>query len=161
MVVRVAEKGKAIEKVPCQFCGIPTGNPAVHEKACEKNPVNMQKPAEDKPSAPSIKFSSVQDVVDDGLRAWFNTPDNKRLSRIPLKCAIITDNKTGEEVATVLVMSADGTLLPPFMITGFLGMFPDNIEFSETTEQQAKEPIPEEPIYKTADEVLAAAKQGK
>lgn len=144
----------------CKYCNAEKANVGAHEVHCPLNPVNIAKNkapikqviGEDKPTQPSpiqIRISNVQDIVDDGLRAWYNIGDSQRVFRVPLKCGTVSihdpNTKATDEILSVLILTANGALLPPPMVAGFLGMFPEDAIFT-APEEPVREVQPEELI---------------
>lgn len=132
-------------KGKCQYCGIESGNIKMHERYCEKNlgkEVATPPPQSAQPLPIQIRISAIQDILDTGFRAWFNTSEGK-IPLIPLKCGTVCihdpKTKASEEFVSILVLTVNGSLLPPSMIAGFMGVFPEDMVFPEPiTEQPAK-----------------------
>lgn len=132
-------------KGKCQYCGIESGNIKMHERYCEKNPgkeVATPPHQSAQPLPIQIRISGIQDILDTGFRAWFNTSEGK-IPLIPLKCGTVCiydpKTKASEEFVSILVLTVNGSLLPPSMIAGFMGVFPEDMVFPEPiTEQPAK-----------------------
>lgn len=136
-------------KGKCQYCGIESGNIKMHERYCEKNlgkEVATPPPQSAQPLPIQIRISSIQDILDTGFRAWFNTSEGK-IPLLPLKCGTVCihdpNTKASEEFISILVLTVNGSLLPPSVIAGFMGVFPEDMVFPESiTEQPAKPQAP-------------------
>lgn len=128
---------KADETKTCEACG-KTGikNMGVHNRYC---PVKNEKPAakedvkeEKKEPLPQLIISDVQPYIGD-MVAWYNIPD-KEYFLVPYYIGIVN------HIPFVLVQCVDGALVPPYAITGFVGMYPENQSFPETKSDDEKFP---------------------
>lgn len=141
----------------CQYkCSEKTWkNLGAHEANCKLNPKNaskqpeqeLEKPTEQPKASPIIIIEvqpyNANELNDGELVAWFATQDGaNRYYRTPQYQGIIVDGYN--QVPSVLVTTSDGTLMPPALIPGFVGMFAKDQEF-ESQQPQAEEPHPEVP----------------
>lgn len=128
------------EKLCINGCGKTVKNQGVHDRYCPNKPhVIKEQPKPKQEAKKAIVISDVQplkqqDIYDTAQNvAWF-LEGNNRFFRVPEFIGLFH----GEDVVpTVLIMTNDGTLLPPFLVASFIGMFPQNTEWPE---QQPKEP---------------------
>jgi len=129
----------------CKFCNKECKNVGVHEaRFCKMNPelnikelgtpdLKQEAPQEIISEAPQHNAISIRNVqayipklwgtID---MAWFLI-DGKYVPKPTEFYGIVDDGK--EQVPSLLVVSQNGTILPPFMIEGFIGIFPKDQEF--------------------------------
>ncbi len=137
---------KKQNKGKCQYCSRESGNLGVHEPACKMNPTNIKdgeippQPAQSSPTKTQI--TDIQDVLSDGNVAWFRLEEEQRIFKYPLKCGILTYDEDSQ-FPVLLVSTVNGMLLPPFMIAGFIGMFPEDQVFPEQ-QPEVKEDVKQE-----------------
>lgn len=128
-------------------CGKTVKNQGVHDRYCPKLP--HDKPAET-PELPPLEqppliISDVQpykqqsDIYDAGqVVAWF-TNGTDRMCKEPSYIGILHTEKN-DCIPCVLMIARDGTLIPPFMMDGFIGMLPQNYEWNEEEQQPETQP---------------------
>lgn len=137
----------------CKYCGKDFKNAGSHEKWCEQNPTKVQteqtKQEPQQQERKTIQISNLlpyQDTNTNDLVAWFVDSEGIRINRMPKYAGLLVDKETSESIPCILVVTQEGTVLPPFWIPGFIGMFPSDYIFSEpdTTEQFPPFPVEEE-----------------
>ena len=139
----------------CDDCG-QTGikNMGTHKRFCKgkaKENVTESKDIPQQKEHEPIRISGMHqykspEIYDSAqCVAWFQDSE-KRFFKVPEFVGIL---HTGtDELPCILIGLPDGTFLPPFMIAGFIGMFPQNMEWPEIEQPEPQqEEIKPEPIY--------------
>src|SRR3989337_2704315 len=154
----------------CKYCENEFINLGNHEYRCSMNPEVIKKnekdallnlgaakeqpvlrepvPQEQEAPQPQIIIDDVQPFgSDEDLFAWFVSQEGK-VKRKAEHMGIIHNNRN-ESIPCLLLITNDGMLLPPFMMEGFIGMFPEYQEFPELEQEvilpqkeEIKPPIP-------------------
>ena len=146
----------------CPHCGKEgIKNQKLHERFCKSNPNKSQsssssfsKSLQQPPSTPAahdtlpekkpIIITDVQQYISDdytdGLVAWFDDGEGNRLFKVPVLSGIM--HNENELIPVVLLPTVDGMFLPPFMCSGFIGMYPRNQVFPEAPQPDTTEPFP-------------------
>jgi hypothetical protein len=70
-------------------------------------------------------------VAMDNIVAWFNDEKGNKISKMPGYRGLLVNIERKESIPIVLIISGEGTFLPPFVMAGFLGMFPEDQIFPE------------------------------
>ena len=140
----------------CRYCENEFINLGNHEYRCSMNPEVIKKnekdalfnlgaakeqpvlrepvPQEQEAPQPQIIIDDVQPFgSDEDLFAWFVSQEGK-VKRKAEHMGIIHNNRN-ESIPCLLLITNDGMLLPPFMMEGFIGMFPEYQEFPELEQE--------------------------
>ena len=140
----------------CKYCENEFINLGNHEYRCSMNPEVIKKnekdalfnrgaakeqpvlrepvPQEQEAPQPQIIIDDVQPFgSDEDLFAWFVSQEGK-VKRKAEHMGIIHNNRN-ESIPCLLLITNDGMLLPPFMMEGFIGMFPEYQEFPELEQE--------------------------
>ena len=163
----------------CKYCENEFINLGNHEYRCSMNPEVIKKnekdallnlgatkeqpilrepvPQEQEAPQSQIIIDDVQPFgSDEDLFAWFVSQEGK-VKRKAEHMGIIHNNRN-ESIPCLLLITNDGMLLPPFMMEGFIGMFPEYQEFPELEQEiipsQKEETKP--PIAEIANESIKA-----
>src|SRR3970282_117786 len=103
--------------------------------AAKEQPV-LREPVPQEQEAPQSQII-IDDVQpfgsDEDLFAWFVSQEGK-FKRRAEHMGIIHNNRN-ESIPCLLLITNDGMLLPPFMMEGFIGMFPEYQEFPELEQE--------------------------
>lgn len=152
------EENEQIEQTKttsCPDCGKQFKNLGVHKRYCKarKDKTAMKQgsstilppppitPAE--PKTPKISVSEVQSYCGDEV-AWFK--DEANIFSRPLLYQGIVDS-----IPTVLVLLENGMLVPPYTVSGFVGIGED--EDSPRDENTDDEPFPPFPVEEEKEEI--------
>jgi len=130
-------------------------NMGSHKRFCKAKKQDEINAVEVKEEAPQEKHTQINitdvqlykhaEIYDVGqYAAWFITGSNRQY-RIPDYIGVL-HTSNGDHVPCVLITTVEGTLLPPFMIDGFAGMYPLNTEWEETEQIQEQNPDTTEPF---------------
>ena len=140
----------------CKYCENEFINLGNHEYRCSMNPEVIKKnekdalfnrgaakeqpvlrepvPQEQEAPQSQIIIDDVQPFgSDEDLFAWFVSQEGK-VKRKAEHMGIIHNNRN-ESIPCLLLITNDGMLLPPFMMEGFIGMFPEYQEFPELEQE--------------------------
>ena len=151
----------------CKYCENEFINLGNHEYRCSMNPEVIKKnekdalfnrgaakeqpvlrepvPQEQEAPQSQIIIDDVQPFgSDEDLFAWFVSQEGK-VKRKAEHMGIIHNNRN-ESIPCLLLITNDGMLLPPFMMEGFIGMFPEYQEFPEPESTQEIIPPQKEEI---------------
>lgn len=139
---------KKIKK--CQYCGEEKKNPGAHERYCKANPANINakpleaeqaKPEEYKPLIITDVQNFKRDIDIEYDVAWFKDEIGNKSTRAPVFIGNV-HYASGDIIPSVLLITPTGSLLPPSMMPGFMGMYPQFYEFPEIEQidEQPKEP---------------------
>lgn len=116
-----------------------------------------------------MDYAGGYEKIGENLMAWFEDEQGNRISK-PLDYQGIFNNGNNQ-VPTVLVLTNDGTLLPPIMVDGFIGILPENFifpviddmpEVPEEVMKPIESPDPQElqpPNEPTTDQMIERFKQ--
>lgn len=154
------------EQKPCiNGCGKPVKNQGVHDRYCsmkakQEVPKEQKQPAQEQRKP--INISDVQqfkapDIYDAGQQVAWYIEGEHRVFRVPEFIGIMHTESVGS-IPCALITTNEGTILPVFMIEGFIGVYPQNVEWPEPqqpheTTQPHEEVKPfEEPAEEKANE---------
>lgn len=127
------------------------------QEESRQQPELPETPQETNPHLINVMSLQEYNYSDKDLMAWFI--DNGVPVAKPIDyCGLVGDGLTGIHTASVLVLTDEGLFLPPFMIGGFLGLFPKSQEFSisdetDQSEESEIEALPENEGKKLLREV--------
>lgn len=81
------------------------------------------------------QYLNIQDIQSfermDNMAAWFEDEKGGRICKIPDLIGLLINEERNESIPTLLMLAADGTFVPPFLMAGFIGMFPEDQVFEE------------------------------
>jgi len=155
-----------IKETKCQYCGKECKNVKVHERFCKLNPeirkANVQHEKEKEPAKEQVPeqkpliISNVQpSTIDPELDdvAWFEDEKGNRKFEVPLFIGM------HENIPCVLCMTVYGRLIPPYLIPGFIGMFPKYHEFPK--HEPEPQPTEEQPINTSSEPIKSPQEEDK
>ena len=97
------------------------------------------------------QYLNIQDIQSfermDNIAAWFEDGKGNRICKVPDLIGRLVNEERNESIPTLLMLAADGTFVPPFLMAGFIGMFPEDQVFEEAKEEED----PEKPGDKSID----------
>lgn len=150
-----------IIKEKCKFCGEEKENVAKHERFCSKNPdrVNRRKEPKEAKEESHIVPLIISDVqataFDADMVAWFVDVTGNRIKK-QLNHVGIVHNVHGD-IPVALVLSDDGSLVPPYLIQGFLGVLSEYYQFPEKPEpEQTHEEVQQRELQNEFKEPIIA-----
>jgi hypothetical protein len=109
------------------------------------------------------QYLNIQDVQSieriENMVAWFDDGKGNKISKIPDLIGLLVNEERNESIPTLLILAADGTFVPPFLISGFIGMFPEDQIFPDEPKPES-EPETSPDILKSEAEIELQAKDG-
>jgi len=147
-----------IKETKCQYCGKECKNVKVHERFCKSNPElkkEQPKPKEQVPEQKPLIISDVQPLNDLEYSdvAWFEDEKGNRRFEVPMFIGM------HENLPCVLCMTIYGRLIPPYLIPGFIGMFPKYHEFPK--HEPEPQPMEEQPINASSEPIKSPQEEEK
>jgi hypothetical protein len=150
----------------CEFCGDEFINLGSHLRHCDKRKDKQSKPTstQEEPQKQYLNIQDIQTIESIGnMVAWFDDGKGNKIAKIPDFVGLLVNEDRNESIPTVLLLAMDGTFVPPFLMAGFIGMFPEDQVFpekpAEKSEQQPEQ-MDIDPKRETGAEIELRAKDG-
>jgi hypothetical protein len=109
------------------------------------------------------QYLNIQDVQSieriENMVAWFDDGKGNKISKVPDLIGLLVNEERNESIPTLLILAADGTFVPPFLMAGFIGMFPEDQIFPEEPKLEM-EPKISPSISTQEEEIELQAKDG-
>jgi len=106
----------------------------------EQKPTTPEK-QEEKETVPK-QYLNIQDVQSieriENMAAWFDDGKGNKISKVPDLIGLLVNEDRNESIPTLLILAADGTFVPPFLMAGFIGMFPEDQIFPEEPKPESE-----------------------
>lgn len=154
----IIQNTPATQPDTCQDCGKKNiKNMGNHRRYCLKRQSQAQKeapdinqspienplPPKEEPKQKPVYIVDVQEADwGDNVVAWFISETGDRHYKSIDWIGRLVDMDRGESIPCVLVLSFDGTVLPPFMLPGFIGIYSQYHEFPEPDKPDTTESFP-------------------
>ena len=148
------------EKVKCDVCGKEFSTKIAlrnhkntskdHKQTIKKEAQPESQPEPEKSESgeteepqPQKQYLNIQDVQAveriDNMAAWFDDGKGNKIPKVPDLIGLLVNVDRNESIPTLLMLAQDGTFIPPFLMQGFIGMFPEDYVFMEEAAPQAEE----------------------
>ncbi len=88
------------------------------------------------------QYLNIQDVQSfertNNMTAWFDDGKGNKISKVPDLIGLLVNVEKNESIPTLLMLTANGTFIPPFLMTGFMGMLEEKVILPLPVEEQPK-----------------------
>jgi len=134
------EKNKT--EVKCDICGKEYKNQNVlkvhryrdHPQPKEKKE-EIKEALKEELKKQYLNIQDVQSIEHIGnMAAWFDDGKGNKISKVPNLIGLLVNEERNESIPTLLMLAMDGTFVPPFLMAGFIGMYPEDQVFKEEAE---------------------------